>query len=38
MSNPVVVIDNGSGITKAGLSKEDKPRTCFPTVIGKPRL
>lgn len=33
-----VVIDNGSGNCKAGLSGEDAPRTEFPTVVGKPKM
>ncbi|CAF0775205.1 unnamed protein product [Rotaria sordida] len=34
--NPIV-IDNGSGMIKAGFSGEDAPRTIFPTVIGRSR-
>lgn len=33
-----VVIDNGSGNCKAGLSGEDAPRAEFPTVVGKPKM
>ena len=33
-----IVIDNGTGLTKAGLSAEDAPRTQFPTIVGKPKL
>ena len=33
-----VVIDNGSGFCKAGLSGEDAPRTQFPSVVGKPKM
>ena len=29
-----VVIDNGSGLCKAGLSGDDAPRSCFPSVVG----
>jgi actin beta/gamma 1 len=32
-----LVIDNGSGILKAGLSGEDAPRVTFPSIIGRPR-
>ena len=31
---PTVVIDNGSGICKAGIANQDSPRTIFPSVIG----
>lgn len=30
-----IVIDNGSGMCKAGFSGEDGPKTSFPSVIGK---
>ncbi len=33
-----IVIDIGTGLTKAGLSAEDAPRSQFPTVVGKPKL
>ena len=33
-----VVIDNGSGNIKAGLSGEDAPRVKYPTVVGKPKM
>ena len=29
-----IVIDNGSGVCKAGFSQEDKPRCCFPSIVG----
>ena len=32
-----LVIDNGSGLIKAGLGGEDAPRSCFDTVLGWPR-
>ncbi|ETO09534.1 hypothetical protein RFI_27842 [Reticulomyxa filosa] len=32
-----VIIDNGSGTTKAGFSGELVPQIVFPTVIGKPK-
>ena len=35
--NYSVVIDNGTGYCKAGLSGEDAPRTKFPTIVGKPK-
>eukprot|EP01114_Cavostelium_apophysatum_P013876 TRINITY_DN3459_c0_g1_i1.p1 TRINITY_DN3459_c0_g1~~TRINITY_DN3459_c0_g1_i1.p1 ORF type:complete len:1054 (+),score=286.64 TRINITY_DN3459_c0_g1_i1:176-3337(+) len=36
MSGGAVVIDNGSGMVKAGIAGEDKPRVVFPSVIGRP--
>lgn len=33
----VVIIDNGSGTCKAGLSTDEEPSHVFPEVIGKPR-
>lgn len=32
-----MVIDNGSGMCKAGFSGEQQPRSVFPEVIGKPK-
>lgn len=32
--NPAVVIDNGSGMIKAGIGGEDAPRTTFPAIVG----
>ncbi len=31
------VIDNGSGVVKAGFSGEDAPRAIFPSIIGRPK-
>lgn len=31
---PAVVIDNGTGMMKAGLAGDDAPRSYFPTQIG----
>merc|ERR1711972_77248 len=31
------VIDNGSGMMKAGFSGDDAPRAVFPSVIGRPK-
>ena len=33
----VCVIDNGSGVVKAGFSGEDAPRAIFPSIIGRPK-
>lgn len=32
-----VVIDNGSGMCKAGFAGDDSPRSVFPSIYGKPR-
>jgi len=32
-----LVIDNGSGMVKAGFSGDDAPRAVFPSIVGKPR-
>jgi actin beta/gamma 1 len=32
-----VVVDNGSGMCKAGFSGDDAPRAVFPSVVGRPR-
>ena len=34
---PAVIIDNGSGMCKAGFAGEDAPRAVFPSIIGRPR-
>eukprot|EP00274_Cyanoptyche_gloeocystis_P008289 CAMPEP_0196655176 /NCGR_PEP_ID=MMETSP1086-20130531/4918_1 /TAXON_ID=77921 /ORGANISM="Cyanoptyche gloeocystis , Strain SAG4.97" /LENGTH=374 /DNA_ID=CAMNT_0041987337 /DNA_START=198 /DNA_END=1322 /DNA_ORIENTATION=- len=34
---PAVVIDNGTGMVKAGIAGEDAPRCVFSSVVGKPR-
>ena len=31
------VIDNGSGVVKAGFSGEDAPRAVFPSIVGRPK-
>jgi actin len=33
----VCVIDNGSGVVKAGFSGEDAPRAIFPSIVGRPK-
>jgi len=33
-----IVIDNGSGICKAGFSGEDAPRSVFPSIVGRPKF
>ena len=32
-----IVIDNGSGMCKAGFAGDDAPRAVFPAITGKPR-
>jgi actin len=33
---PPIVIDNGSGMVKAGFCGEDAPRAVFPAAVGRP--
>ena len=33
-----IVIDNGSGVIKAGYSGEDAPRAIFPTIVGRHKI
>ncbi|XP_019880498.1 uncharacterized protein LOC109608495 [Aethina tumida] len=33
-----VIIDNGSGICKAGFAGDDAPRAVFPSIVGFPKL
>jgi len=35
-STPLVV-DNGSGMVKAGFAGDDAPRAVFPSIVGRPR-
>jgi len=32
-----VIIDNGSGMMKAGFAGDDAPRAVFPSIVGRPR-
>jgi len=32
-----VVIDNGSGMVKAGYAGDDAPRVVFPSIVGRPK-
>ena len=32
-----LVVDNGSGMCKAGFAGDDAPRTVFPSIVGRPR-
>lgn len=38
ISTENIIIDNGSGYTKAGLSGEDAPRSVFPCIVGRPKV
>ena len=33
-----LVIDNGSGLCKAGFSGEEGPRSVFPCIVGRPKV
>jgi len=35
--NLVVVLDNGSGMVKAGFAGEEAPQVVFPAIVGRPR-
>jgi len=32
-----IIIDNGSGMVKAGFAGEDAPRAVFPAIVGRPK-
>ncbi|KAA0194447.1 hypothetical protein HAZT_HAZT002752 [Hyalella azteca] len=32
-----LVVDNGSGLCKAGFAGDDAPRAVFPSIVGRPR-
>jgi actin len=34
---PVIIIDNGSGHVKAGMSGDEAPSTVFPALVGRPK-
>ena len=35
--NSVVVLDNGSGMMKAGFAGEEAPQCVFPAIVGRPK-
>ena len=35
---PAVVIDNGTGMIKAGIAGDEAPKVYFPTVVGTPKF
>jgi len=37
METPALVVDNGSGLCKAGFAGETAPRAVFPSIVGRPR-
>ena len=38
MTDPqTVVIDNGSGMVKAGFAGDEAPRCVFPAIVGRPK-
>jgi len=36
-SAQTIIIDNGSGMMKAGFAGEEGPRAVFPTIVGRPK-
>ena len=36
--NAAVIIDNGSGMCKAGIAGDDAPRATFPSIVGRPKM
>ncbi|KAK8815036.1 actin [Blastocystis sp. ATCC 50177/Nand II] len=38
MSDKALIIDNGSGMCKAGFSGDDAPRAVFPSIVGRPKV
>jgi centractin len=36
-TNQPVVLDNGSGILKAGYAGDEKPKCVFPSIVGRPK-
>jgi actin-related protein len=37
MDKGAIVIDNGTGMMKAGFAGDEAPKSCFPNLIGKPK-
>ena len=33
-----LVVDNGSGMCKAGFAGDDAPRSVFSTIVGRPKM
>ena len=36
--NSALVVDNGSGMVKAGFAGDDAPKAVFPSIVGYPRF
>jgi actin-related protein len=36
LKGKTLVLDNGSGMVKAGIGGEDAPRVVFPALVGRP--
>ena len=36
--NAAIIIDNGSGMCKAGMAGDDAPRAAFPSIVGVPKM
>ncbi|RNA35448.1 actin-5C [Brachionus plicatilis] len=34
---PAIVVDNGSGMCKAGFAGDDAPKAVFPSIVGRPK-
>jgi actin-related protein len=37
MTEKNIVVDNGSGVIKAGFAGEDLPSVKFPSIVGTPK-
>ena len=37
IENQPIVIDNGTGVLKAGFAGEDAPKCVFPSMVGRPK-
>ena len=35
--NTIAIIDNGSGMMKAGPAGDEAPSVTFPSIVGKPK-
>lgn len=38
LETAAIVLDNGSGLSKAGFAGDEAPRVVFPSTVGRPRL
>jgi centractin len=37
LTNQPIVIDNGSGLLKAGFAGDERPKSVFPSFVGRPK-